>query len=208
MSGWRRSTRSSPLSPALIRRSKWRPLRSIRSCTRATTGSSMTCGCASNMKCPSSSPAYGHPPKWSPRCTATVDIVLHDVINLRHAEKAAAQGVDGIIAVCAGAGGHAGLLSPFALVKQIREVYPGNDRAIGCDEHGSRRVRRASAWRRSGVFRHSVHRDGRRPMRARSTSRCSSTVTCRGHRLYLIVQRHPRQLPSRQCRQNTGFEPR
>jgi nitronate monooxygenase len=52
-------------------------------------------------------------------------IVFHDVISLRHAEKAAAQGVDGIIAVCAGAGGHAGLLSPFALVKQIREVYSG-----------------------------------------------------------------------------------
>jgi nitronate monooxygenase len=52
-------------------------------------------------------------------------IVFHDVINLRHAEKAAAQGVDGIIAVCAGAGGHAGLLSPFALVKQIRAIYPG-----------------------------------------------------------------------------------
>jgi nitronate monooxygenase len=52
-------------------------------------------------------------------------IVFHDVINLRHAEKAAAQGVDGIIAVCAGAGGHAGTLSPFALVKQIREIYSG-----------------------------------------------------------------------------------
>ena len=52
-------------------------------------------------------------------------LVFHDVISLRHAEKAAAQGVDGIIAVCAGAGGHAGLLSPFALVKQIREVYAG-----------------------------------------------------------------------------------
>ena len=52
-------------------------------------------------------------------------IVFHDVINLRHAEKAAAQRVDGIIAVCAGAGGHAGVLSPFALVKQIREIYPG-----------------------------------------------------------------------------------
>jgi nitronate monooxygenase len=52
-------------------------------------------------------------------------IVFHDVINLRHAEKAAAQGVDGIIAVCAGAGGHAGLLSPFALVKQIRGIYGG-----------------------------------------------------------------------------------
>src|ERR1700683_2087158 len=52
-------------------------------------------------------------------------IVFHDVINQRHAEKAAAQGVDGIIAVCAGAGGHAGVLSPFALVKQNRTVYPG-----------------------------------------------------------------------------------
>jgi nitronate monooxygenase len=52
-------------------------------------------------------------------------VVFHDVINLRHAEKAAQQGVDGIIAVCAGAGGHAGVLSPFALVKQIREVYGG-----------------------------------------------------------------------------------
>ncbi len=52
-------------------------------------------------------------------------IVFHDVINLRHAEKAAAQGVDGIIAVCAGAGGHAGVLSPFSLVKQIREIFPG-----------------------------------------------------------------------------------
>src|SRR6266446_8496282 len=52
-------------------------------------------------------------------------IVFHDVINLRHAEKAAAQKVDGIIAVCTGAGGHAGLLSPFALVKQIREIYAG-----------------------------------------------------------------------------------
>jgi nitronate monooxygenase len=52
-------------------------------------------------------------------------IVLHDVINVRHAEKAAEQGVDGIIAVCAGAGGHAGVLSPFALVKEIREIFAG-----------------------------------------------------------------------------------
>jgi nitronate monooxygenase len=52
-------------------------------------------------------------------------LVFHDVISVRHAEKAAAQGVDGIIAVCAGAGGHAGLLSPFALVKEIRSIFPG-----------------------------------------------------------------------------------
>lgn len=62
-------------------------------------------------------------------------IVLHDVINRRHAEKALEQGVDGIIAVCAGAGGHAGTLSPFALVKEIREMYDGTivlSGAISC----------------------------------------------------------------------------
>ena len=52
-------------------------------------------------------------------------LVFHDVINLRHARKAIEQGVDGVIAVCAGAGGHAGALSPFALVKEIRQGYDG-----------------------------------------------------------------------------------
>ena len=52
-------------------------------------------------------------------------LVFHDVISRRHAEKAAEAGVDGIIAVCAGAGGHAGTLSPFALVPEIREVFDG-----------------------------------------------------------------------------------
>jgi nitronate monooxygenase len=52
-------------------------------------------------------------------------LVFHDVISLRHARKAMEQGVDGIIAVCAGAGGHAGTLSPFALVKEIRREFDG-----------------------------------------------------------------------------------
>ena len=52
-------------------------------------------------------------------------VVFHDVINVRHAQKAAGQGVDGIIAVCNGAGGHAGVLSPFALVKEIRAIFGG-----------------------------------------------------------------------------------
>lgn len=52
-------------------------------------------------------------------------LVFHDVVNRRHAEKAAAAGVDGIVAVCAGAGGHAGATSPFALVAEIREVFDG-----------------------------------------------------------------------------------
>ena len=52
-------------------------------------------------------------------------LVFHDVIQQRHAEKAAEAGVDGIIAVAAGAGGHAGTLSPFALVNEVREVFDG-----------------------------------------------------------------------------------
>jgi len=52
-------------------------------------------------------------------------IVLHDVVNLRHARKAAGAGVDGLILVCAGAGGHAGTASPFALLPQVREFFPG-----------------------------------------------------------------------------------
>jgi len=52
-------------------------------------------------------------------------VVLHDVISVRHAEKAVAAGVDGLIAVCAGAGGHAGTLSPFALVSEIRRFFDG-----------------------------------------------------------------------------------
>ena len=52
-------------------------------------------------------------------------LVFHDVVSRRHAQKAADAGVDGIIAVCAGAGGHAGMLSPFALVPEIRQVFDG-----------------------------------------------------------------------------------
>ncbi|OOG68265.1 2-nitropropane dioxygenase [Sinorhizobium sp. A49] len=52
-------------------------------------------------------------------------IVLHDVINNRHANSAIRKGADGLIAVAAGAGGHAGTLSPFALVQEIRSWFDG-----------------------------------------------------------------------------------
>lgn len=52
-------------------------------------------------------------------------LVFHDVISIRHTRKAIEQGVDGIIAVTAGAGGHAGMLSPFALVREIRNEFDG-----------------------------------------------------------------------------------
>ena len=52
-------------------------------------------------------------------------IVLHDVISIRHAHKALEAGVDGLILVAAGAGGHAGALSPFALVGEVRKFFAG-----------------------------------------------------------------------------------
>lgn len=52
-------------------------------------------------------------------------LVFHDVINLRHAGKAIEAGVDGLIAVAAGAGGHTGKASPFALINEIRQVFDG-----------------------------------------------------------------------------------
>ena len=52
-------------------------------------------------------------------------LVYHDVISVRHAQKAAEQGVDGLILVCAGAGGHAGTLSPFALLREVKEWFDG-----------------------------------------------------------------------------------
>lgn len=52
-------------------------------------------------------------------------VVFHDVINLKHARRAAQAGVDGLILVCAGAGGHAGGLSPFALVPEVKAWFEG-----------------------------------------------------------------------------------
>ncbi len=52
-------------------------------------------------------------------------IVLHDIVNIVFAHKALEKGADGLIPVCTGAGGHAGTLSPFALVQEIREFFDG-----------------------------------------------------------------------------------
>jgi nitronate monooxygenase len=52
-------------------------------------------------------------------------IVLHDIINIEFAKKALEKGADGLIAVATGAGGHAGKLSPFALIQEIREFFDG-----------------------------------------------------------------------------------
>ncbi|WP_350270880.1 nitronate monooxygenase family protein [Brevibacterium sp. CBA3109] len=63
-------------------------------------------------------------------------IVLHDVINNKFAHKAVEKGADGVIAVAAGAGGHAGALSPFALVQEIRTWFDGPLLLSGAIAHG------------------------------------------------------------------------
>ena len=64
-------------------------------------------------------------------------VVIHDVINIRHAKKAVDEGADGLILVCAGAGGHAGTLSPFALVREVREFFDGPIALSGSISHGA-----------------------------------------------------------------------
>ncbi len=64
-------------------------------------------------------------------------ITLHDVINNRFAHKAIEKGADGLIPVAAGAGGHAGTLSPFALMREIREWFDGPVALSGAIAHGA-----------------------------------------------------------------------
>ena len=63
-------------------------------------------------------------------------ITMHDIINDRFARKAIEKGADGLIAVAAGAGGHAGALSPFALIQEIREWFDGPLALSGAIAHG------------------------------------------------------------------------
>ena len=63
-------------------------------------------------------------------------LVFHDVTNVRHAKRALEAGVDGLILVAAGAGGHAGQINPIALVNEIRAFYDGPLALSGCISHG------------------------------------------------------------------------
>lgn len=72
-----------------------------------------------------------------PRVHAYGGMVFHDVIKVRHAEKALEAGVDGLIAVCGGAGGHAGTLNPFALVNELRRIHQGPLVLSGAITNGS-----------------------------------------------------------------------
>ena len=64
-------------------------------------------------------------------------IHFHDVINRRHAEKAIEAGVDGLVLVASGAGGHAGMLNPFAFINEIRTIFDGTILLAGCLTSGN-----------------------------------------------------------------------
>ena len=63
-------------------------------------------------------------------------LVFHDVINIRHAAKAASAGVDGLICVAAGAGGHAGTLHPMPFIQEVRNMFDGTILLSGCLSNG------------------------------------------------------------------------
>ncbi len=83
-------------------------------------------------------------------------LVFHDVINQRHAQKAAEEGVDGLILVAAGAGGHAGTLSPMALVSEVKQWFKGMV-ALSARSPTAPAFSRPRHGRRPCLHRHALH---------------------------------------------------
>ena len=69
--------------------------------------------------------SVGNPKKAVEKLKPLGTVVFHDVITLKHAHKAIEGGVDGLILVCGGSGGHTGWINPFAFVSQVREFWDG-----------------------------------------------------------------------------------
>ena len=80
--------------------------------------------------------SYGNPTALVKQAHEHGRTVFHDVIGLQHGRKAVAAGVDGIIAVAAGAGGHAGLVSPYVLIPWLKEELKVPILAAGCISDG------------------------------------------------------------------------
>ena len=121
-------------------------------------------------------------------------VVLHDIINNFFARKAIEKGADGLIAVAAGAGGHAGVKSPLALVQEIRQWFDGPLALSGAIGDRRRGAGRAGHGRRPRLHRLGLHRHGR--------SACERGLQAghrrghqRRHRLLEPVHRRARQLP-------------
>nr|WP_224031471.1 nitronate monooxygenase family protein [Paraburkholderia caribensis] len=76
------------------------------------------------------------PERVVPHIHAYGGMVFHDVASVKHARRAVAAGADGLVLVCAGAGGHTGRLSPFAFVSEVRRFFDGPIAVSGCITDG------------------------------------------------------------------------
>ncbi|MFE9320872.1 NAD(P)H-dependent flavin oxidoreductase [Nocardia sp. NPDC052278] len=135
-------------------------------------------------------------PEVNDRIHAYGGIVLHDVINNVFARKAVDKGADGLIAVAAGAGGHAGTQSPFALVQEIRSWYDGPLVLSGSIAHGNS-VLAAQAAGADFAYIGSIFiaTDEANAEPDYKQMIVDSTV---GHHLQQPLHRRARQLPARQ----------
>ena len=124
------SPKNSPLRRERTRSVRRRLLPSTRSCTNRMTASSTTFSCASNTKCRWSFPRSARRGGRTRRCTLTAASCCTTSSTIVR-PKAIEKGADGLIAVAAGAGGHAGTLSPFALVQEVRELVRRAAAAFG-----------------------------------------------------------------------------
>ena len=133
-------------------------------------------------------------------------IVLHDVINDRFARKAIEKGADGLIAVAAGAGGHAGTQSPFALVQEIRSWFDGPLLLSGAIAHG-RSVLAAQAAGADLAYVGSAFLATTEANNQAEYKQMIVDSTAVRHRLQQPVHRRARQLPARQHRRPPGSTP-
>ena len=132
-------------------------------------------------------------------------IVLHDVINVRHARKAAEAGVDGLILVCAGAGGHAGTLSPFALLPEVRKFFDKTIVLAGAISNGAS-VLAAQALGADLAYMGTRFIAVKEANASEEYKQMIIKSRRRRYRLHRAFFRHPRQLPQAQ-RAATGLDP-
>ena len=123
-------------------------------------------------------------------------VVMHDIINDFFARKAIEKGADGLIAVAAGAGGHAGVKSPFALIQEIREWFDGPVALSGAIASGGRGAGGAGHGCRLRVHRLGLRRDRGGPG-GRRVQTDDRREQLRRHRLQQPLHRRARQLPER-----------
>ena len=122
-------------------------------------------------------------------------VVLHDVINDRFARKAIEKGADGLIPVAAGAGGHAGQLSPFALIQELREWFDGPIALSGAIANG-RAVLAAQAMGADLAYIGSAFIATQEANAGAGLQGHDRRQRRRGHRLHQPLHRRARQLPA------------